>query len=722
MEHATLTLVIALAAGTLLIMLADRLRMPSIVLLMVGGVLLGPEVIGLVHPESLGHGLETVIGLAVAVILFEGGLTLDVRGYARAPVTIRRMLSVGVVITWLGMALAVWGILDWPVSMSLLAGSLVIVTGPTVISPLLRRMRVRERIHHALYWEGVLIDAVGVFVAVLCFEYFSAPDAVYQPIVSFVLRVLLGVSMGALLGFFIGTMLARHWVEEEHANIFALAMVLLGFGVSNAILEESGLLTVVTAGLVVAVTKPRLLSKMKTFKLELTELAIGLLFILLSAKLELDRFLDLGVDLILVILVVLFVLRPINIFVSTLGQGFARNEKLFLSWVAPRGIVAASMASLFSLRLQAQGVENAVHLETITYAVIGTTVALQGLSAPWVARLLNVAEPERRTWLLLGERALVQALARALKRVGVRALNLAQGTPESTQESSLIAVDTLDEVADDPRLADVDWVLSAHWDPSARYEAARTWSTRVGRAHSLVWGGEATEENLGTNVFKHVRMPGETTMALEAGDLTIQSLELSAEAPEVGRFGRDLQPLFVVSGGVAKPVTEIEGPFVGEHLIALKRVIHGLSGLIVDVERLDHPDPTMRSVILQLMQVVAGDFPTLPVDEILSGIMEREASMSSALGGGLAIPHAYYDGVQRPRCYLAVIGDGMALDTPDSHPVSLVALLISPPDQPKEHLRALSALVDVLSDEPFKELLLRQRTPERIARLIEERS
>ncbi|TNF24732.1 MAG: hypothetical protein EP329_24405 [Deltaproteobacteria bacterium] len=731
MEDPTLTLAVSAAAGTLLIVTAERLRLPSIVLLLIGGILLGPQVSGVLHPASLGPGLETVIGLAVAVILFEGGLTLSVSGYRRAPRVIQRMLTIGVLVTWLGMALSVHLLLGWEPSMSLVAGSLVIVTGPTVISPILRRVHVTERLHHVLYWEGVLIDAIGVFVAVLCFEWLSGPDeSVVAPVAAFFVRFLVGGAIGLAAGVVIAFVLARRWVADEHANIFALSTALLAFGIANTLMHESGLLAVVTAGLVVGLARPVQLSKMKTFKLELTELAIGVLFVLLSAKLDLARFADLGVQLVLVVLVALFIIRPLNIALSTAGQGFTRNEKLFLSWLAPRGIVAASMASLFSLRLGELGNPLAVHLETITYAVIATTVALQGLSAPVVARALGVCEASRRTWLILGQRTLAQTLVRGLRRAGVHAVTVGDRVQDvSPDESSLIAVDDIDDVDEDPRLADVDQVLLVHSTGRDRQAFARVWAPHVTRQRCHTWTTTGQpdadgEETPAEPVFTTCQSPAEVAVALESGELTIEVLQTAANVDEPGRFGRDLKPLFWVRGDLAELVADPTnpGPPHGELAVVLKRRVKGLAGLVADVAFITSPAATMRGTVLRLLEEVAHDHPALPVDDVLAGIVEREATMSTAIGGGVAVPHAYWNGVGEPCAYLAVVPEGLDVKGPDGVRVRLVALLVSPPDQAKGHLQALGALVEVLSDDRFRDLLLHQRMPERVARLLAERA
>lgn len=727
MESPTLTLAASAGAGTLLIIVAQRLRVPSIVLLLIGGVLLGPEVAGLINPASLGRGLETVIGLAVAVVLFEGGLTLDITGYRRAPRVIQRMLTLGVLVTWFGTAFTVWLVFGWSPSVSLLAGSLVIVTGPTVISPLLRRMHLRERLHHILYWEGVLIDAIGVFVAVFCFEYLSGKGGeVVEPVMAFVVRILVAVGLGTASGAVIGVALRRHWVEDEHANIFALGVVLVTYGIANAAMDESGVLAVVATGLVVGWMRPRQLTRMKAFKLELTELAIGLLFVLLSAKLELASFAELGVDLVIVIAVLLVVLRPLNIAVSTIGEKLDWRERLFLSWLAPRGIVAASMASLFSLRLAALGYPEAIHLETLTYAVIATTVALQGLSAPLVARLLRVDDPPRRTWLLLGEPALAGGIGRALQRAGVRAHTFVGPADTDPVQEVLDGGD--EDALVDPRLGDVDSVLVAYNDGRQRQLAARTWAAQVGRAHCLVWappGQSETEHDdpPGIAAFSTLRGPAEVAAALSDGSLAVQLCHTSPGVAEPGRFGPHFAPLFWIQGDEAIPQLDPLSDAVplGEHAVVLKRRVRGFEGLIADVDVLDDEGMMMRGVLLRLLQVVAVDEPQLPLESLLEGLLAREATMSSSVGGGIAIPHAYFPGLERPRCYLALIPGGLEDEGSDEAPIRLVCLVLSPPDRARDHLQALAALAIVLGDEAFRALLLRQETPDQARRLLDER-
>ncbi len=396
------TLVLAIFVGVCLFILSRYIRMPAIVLLLVGGIILGPEFLNVINPASLGKGLRLIISLSVAVILFEGGLTLHPEGLQKAPKVIWRLLTLGVVITWFGTAALIYFLLDFSLAMSLLAGSLVIVTGPTVIAPLLKRIRIKDKLYHILHWEGVLIDPVGVFIAILCFELLSIEGNHIAHILQLSYRLLIGSVVGFTGGKIIVVLLKKEIIPEEQSSIFVFASALFLFAVSDYFIHESGILTVVIAGLVVGWANPPRLKHIQRFKSELTELAIALVFVLLAANLELKNFLDIGWKVLLVLGGVLFVIRPLSIMFCSHRTSLSFNEKLFLSWIAPRGVIAGSMASLFGIELVALGHPEAVFLKTFTFLVIISTIILQGGTAGFVARRLKVEAPEKKGWLIVG--------------------------------------------------------------------------------------------------------------------------------------------------------------------------------------------------------------------------------------------------------------------------------------------------------------------------------
>ena len=389
-----LTMAAAISAGVILLALAHRLNLPAIVLLVAGGVALGPEGLGLVKPAVLGDGLRVIVALAIGLILFEGGLTLDVRGYRSASSMIQRLLTIGLLTTGLSTAVAIWLIFDFPFAFCLLAASLVVVTGPTVIAPLLKRIKVQAKLHGILHWEGVLIDPIGVFIAILCFEWIVVQDH-EQVLWRFLLRFVWGLGLGIVGGVLVYLLIRIRLIVDEMLNVFALAAAVLIFGLAESFLPEAGLLAVTASGFVLGILGPGQLKRIRHFKAEITDLLIGTLFILLVARLDLDQFIAFGSQGALLVAAVVLVARPLNILNSSWGlKDFNWREKLFLSWVAPRGIVAASMASLFAINLQEKGIfPQAPFLETFTYSIIISTVVLQGFSAGLLAWALGLKRP-----------------------------------------------------------------------------------------------------------------------------------------------------------------------------------------------------------------------------------------------------------------------------------------------------------------------------------------
>ena len=720
MDHAgpILTLAVAAAAGVTLMVLAARLRMPSITLLLLGGVLLGPEVAGLVHPARLGGGLQTVVQLGAAVILFEGGLTLDVRGWARAPMVIGRLLTLGVGITWLGVALALHLILGLGLPLALVGGSLVVVTGPTVVLPLLRRVGIRERLHHVLYWEGVLIDAVGVFVAVLCFEWATAHGAAggLQPIVYFALRLALGLGGGFATGLLLDVLLRRGWVGQDHANTVVLAVALLLFAACDAILRESGILAVIVAGFVMAARGSPGLRRLKRFKLELTELSIAVLFILLSARLEIANFTALGGSLVALVGVVLL-LRPVVVLVCTAGQGFELREKALLAWVAPRGIVAALMASLVSGELARAGYANAAKVETFTYAVIGATVVLQGLTMPTVARWLGVVKPAPQTWLLVGEWTLTRELVKALQRGGGKAVAIVPAQVEQPRlTEGVVHGDPLDEeLCELEPFRDVASVLAMTPDRHLNRLICRLWSAQVPRDRCFRWGPGERDELPGRDgraVLGDLPSPTELCNRLEAGTLRA----LVTRTP-----GIDGMPLFAVGPGEAEIVGDGGAlELQRRERVVLQPIIPGMAGLVQwgDVVRARMGDLTdvARHLLEGAGERVAPDEPGR-----MEVVLRAVAAAPTLVGQGVAIPHAFLDSLRRPECLVGVLPVGLEAPTPDGEPVRLVFLLLSPAGEPERHLQSLAAIASLAGSRALVHELAGAKTRGELLDLIRQR-
>ncbi|EMP54143.1 sodium/hydrogen exchanger family protein [Marinobacter santoriniensis NKSG1] len=399
--------------------LAWRVRMPAILFLLAGGIAAGP-MFGFLVPEAVfGDLLFPVISLAVAIILFEGSLTLryeEIRGHGKM---VRNLVPVGSLVTCaIGTIAAKWILtVSWPVA--LLFGAISIVTGPTVVAPLLRSVRPTSKLANILRWEGIIIDPVGALLAVLVFEgivSWGQGNVFGHSLYIFGKTLVVGFLIGAIAGYLNGLVLRKHWIPQYLHNAGTLTFMLGVYALSNEIAHESGLLTVTIMGLWMANMKQVPIESILEFKESLSVLLISALFIILAARVEFSAIADLGWGLVIVIGALLLVARPLSIFLSAIGTGLNLREKLFLSWIAPRGIVAAAVSALFSFQLQKLGYESAGALVPLVFILIIATVTLQSLTARPVAQLLKVAEPADYGFLILGANQVARMIAAALKK------------------------------------------------------------------------------------------------------------------------------------------------------------------------------------------------------------------------------------------------------------------------------------------------------------------
>jgi NhaP-type Na+/H+ or K+/H+ antiporter len=413
---------VALAAGMIAQSLARHARLPGIVLLLAVGMLLGPDVAGLVQPDSLGSALQVLVGFAVAVILFEGGMNLNIKRLRQQAGVIRRLLTTGALITMVGSTLAAKWLMGWEWGPAFLFGTLIIVTGPTVITPLLRRIKVQHKVATILEAEGVLIDAIGAVAAVVALEIvlsLTGPEAAghaWGAVLQLIPRLSFGAVCGLIGGLAIALVLRlREVVPRGMENVFTLSLVLALFQLSNFALPESGIMTVVVAGLVVGNVRTRVQRDLMEFKEQLTVMLIGMLFVLLAAGVRIADVRALGWPGVATVAVLMCVIRPLNIWYSTRGSGLTWQEKLFLSWLAPRGIVAAAVAALFAHSLNSHGVPGGRELQALVFMVIGVTVLAQGLTGGPVARRLGLRRASDRGWVILGANELGHTIGRLLR-------------------------------------------------------------------------------------------------------------------------------------------------------------------------------------------------------------------------------------------------------------------------------------------------------------------
>lgn len=401
----TLQIVIAVFAGITAQVLGETLKIPGIVFLLLIGVALGSDGLNVLHPSQLGVGLEVIVALLVAIILFEGGLNLELRDLGRVSSSLRNLVTIGTGITLFGGSMAVHWLGEFPWQLAFLYASLVVVTGPTVISPLLRQVAVDRQVATLLEGEGVLIDPVGAILAVVVLDTILNSEAGAMEVLNgLLLRGGLGIAIGLLGGAMMGLLLKRRldFLSEDLKNLVVLAGVWGLFGLSQMIRSESGLMAVVIAGMVVrslSVPEERLLRR---FKGQLTMLGVSVLFILLAADLSLASVFALGWGSVLTVLCLMFIVRPLSVWVCTLGSSLNWRQKLFVSWVGPKGIVSASVASLFAILLTQRGITGGDSLKAIVFLTIMMTVVIQGLSARWVARWLNLTSEGAKGAVIIG--------------------------------------------------------------------------------------------------------------------------------------------------------------------------------------------------------------------------------------------------------------------------------------------------------------------------------
>lgn len=400
----TLQIVLAVLAGISAQVIAEYLRLPSIIFLLLLGIGLGPDGMEIINPKLLGTGLEVIVSLCVALILFEGGLSLELKELGKVSGSLRNLITLGTFITLLGGGMAAHWLGEFPWSLAFLYGSLVVVTGPTVITPLLRQVKVERQVSTLLEGEGVLIDPIGAILAVVVLDIILNGDTDVSFIVGgLLIRLGIGAIIGGLGGALLGWFLKQAtFLTEELRNLVVLASVWGLFGLAQTIRGESGLMAAVTAGIVLralSVPDERLLRR---FKGQLTVFSVSVLFILLASDLSIASVFALGWGSVFTVLALMLVVRPINIYACTLNSPLNWRQKTFLSWIAPRGIVSASVASLFAILLTDRGLNGGDSIKALVFLTIMLTVFVQGLTARKLAQFLGITQAEATGFVIVG--------------------------------------------------------------------------------------------------------------------------------------------------------------------------------------------------------------------------------------------------------------------------------------------------------------------------------
>ena len=414
---------------------AWKLKIPAILPLLLVGLLVGPISAEFLSSDGTkwiepiwngeeglfaGKNLYYFVSLSISIILFEGGLTLKIKEIKNVgPLVITKLITLGSLVTFFGAAVGAHFIFSLSWEMSFLFSSLIIVTGPTVITPILRNIPLRKDISAILKWEGILIDPIGALVAVLVFEFISVgagQEYTKTALVEFGKIVLFGSTFGFTFAHALNFTINKKWIPHYLLNVVSLASVLGVFILSDTFAHESGLLAVVIMGMVLGNSQSSYLKDLLYFKESLSVLLISILFILLSANINFkDLMLIYNWETIILFTVVVFIIRPAAVLLSTYNSTLSLKEKIFISWVGPRGIVAAGIASLFGITLVNKGVKDSEFITPLVFMIVMGTVLLNATTARFIAKSLGVFLKKSNGILIIGASEVSQLIARYLK-------------------------------------------------------------------------------------------------------------------------------------------------------------------------------------------------------------------------------------------------------------------------------------------------------------------
>ncbi|MBX2826687.1 MAG: cation:proton antiporter [Flavobacteriaceae bacterium] len=469
--------------GILAQWVAWRFKIPAILPLILIGLFVGPistliseDGTQWIQPiwngeEGLfpGESLFYFVSLAIGIILFEGGLTLRFGEVKRVGGIIGKLISLGSFVTFIGCGVAAHFVLDLNWKISFLFASLIIVTGPTVITPILRNIPLKKDISAVLKWEGILIDPIGALVAVLVFEFISVKGDLgftKQAFIEFGKILLIGFSFGISGGYALYLAIKKNLIPHYLLNVVSLSVVLLIFVESDVFAHESGLLSVVVMGMFLGNSDLPNLKELLYFKESLSVLLISILFILLSANITLeDLYLVANYKTAILFAIVIFVVRPIGVFLSTINSPLKTNEKLFISWVGPRGIVAAGIASLFGSKLVQKGVEGAEYITPLVFAVVLITVLLNATTARFFAKIVGVFLKKSEGILIVGASLFPRLLAQYLHGNG-RHVVVIDSNQDNVKRAKEMGVEAFsanvysDTLIDNVELSDVGYLMA----------------------------------------------------------------------------------------------------------------------------------------------------------------------------------------------------------------------------------------------------------------------
>jgi NhaP-type Na+/H+ or K+/H+ antiporter len=564
--------------GILAQWVAWKFKIPAILPLILTGLIVGP--ISTLHSidghkwiEPLwngeiglfpGESLFNFVSLSIALILFEGGLTLKKDEIRNVGPVIYKLITLGAFVTMITAGIAVHFIigLNWP--LSFLFSSLIIVTGPTVITPILRNLPLKKDISTILKWEGILIDPIGALVAVLVFEFISVGDNhgsqyTKETLIEFGKIIVIGSSIGFTSAYAFAMALKQKWIPHYLLNVISLALVLLVFVLADLFANESGLLAVVIMGMVLGNMKLSALKDVLYFKETISILLISILFILLSANIDLsDLELIYNWNSLILFACVVLIVRPLGVFLSSSKSGLSINEKVFISWVGPRGIVAAGIASLFGLKLTMQGVENANYITPLVFMIVLGTVLLNSTTAKIVAKITKVFLKKSEGILIVGASKPSRLIATYLKNNDRRVVLIDSNKSSISYalKEGLEAIECdiySDQILEDIELNDIGYILALTGSRTINEYALEKFKATFGEEGSFRLISSEEMKDTDTNLEEGLFSPTDDYLNIsevvrdypQINEITITSVEHYKEIMDTIRKEIKSIPIFI---------------------------------------------------------------------------------------------------------------------------------------------------------------------------------
>ena len=564
--------------GILAQWVAWKLKIPAILPLILIGLFVGPVSTllsedGTKWLEPIYNGEEGIfpgeslfyfVSLAIAVILFEGGLTLRKRDVSSIGSVIVKLITVAVVITFIGSGFAAHWIFGLSWQISFLFAALVIVTGPTVIGPILRNIPLKKDVSSILRWEGILIDPIGALVAVLVYEFIRVEgghDYTSRALLEFGKIILFGFTFGYAFAHALVYAIKKNVIPHYLLNVFTLAVVIGVFVLADTFAHESGLLAVVIMGMVMGNINLPNLKELLYFKESLSILLVSILFILLAANIQMEEMmLVFNQEALILFLVIVFGLRPLGVFLSSINSGLDFREKLFISWVGPRGIVAAGIASLFGLKLAKQGVPGAEYITPLVFMIVLGTVLLNATTARFVARILGVYLKNAKGVLIIGASSISRLIAKYLQENG-RHVVLVDSNPDNIRKAKELGLEAIeesvysDDLVNNIELNDVGYIMAMTGNSDINRTAITKFRKQFGENGSfrLISSEEMNdpetnpEEGLFSHTDDYIKLAEVSRKYPTIHESPLNSREHYAGLIEISKTDPEIIPLFVKS-------------------------------------------------------------------------------------------------------------------------------------------------------------------------------